>query len=223
MRKTQWAISDRREFRQLLQDLGALIDDLDKLLPVSKVELDRLMEEDVSTLPNDIVHLRFIEEAQEAFAEDQAAEDIEDPFRAPDSFLMPDEVHLAAIEVGTAPPPASFMAAALSRPPVFQSTTFASVASSNASWATAFSHHSSLIEARIPLNPKRAAPSTCVKYAVGTCPSVQMMLQDCLPVEASFKQSLPSETFETADVAFECGGGCFFSLPFRFQMGAETK
>lgn len=221
MRKTQWAISDRGEFRQLLQDLGVLIDDLYKLVPVSLVEQARLIEEDASTMPNDIEHLRLIEEAREALAEDQAAEDLEDLFEVSNSIHVPEEVHLTSFDAGTAPPSASFMDAALSRPAVVQSPAFASVASSNASWATALSHRASMIEARNPMNPKTSVSSICVKYSVGTCPSVQMMLQDQLAIEAIFRQTLPSEAYEIADVAFECGGGCLFSLPFRFKEGAD--
>jgi hypothetical protein len=222
MRKTQWAIFDRGEFRQLLQDLGVLIDDLYKLVPMSLIEQARLIEEDASTLPNDIEHIRLIEEAREALAEDQAAEDPEDLFEVSNSTHVPEEAHLNPLEARTAPPSASFMDAARSRPAVVQSPAFASVASSNASWATALSHRASMIEARSPMNPKISVSSTCVKYSVGTCPSVQMMLQDQLAIEVIFRQTLPSEACETADVAFECGGGCLFSLPFRFRAGADV-
>jgi hypothetical protein len=61
--KAKWAISDRQQFRELVNDLHGFVDSLYEFIPVIPPVRKLLVREDMDRLPNDLGRLRLVEEA----------------------------------------------------------------------------------------------------------------------------------------------------------------
>nr|KAK5441247.1 hypothetical protein LTR18_007091 [Exophiala xenobiotica] len=61
--KAKWAISDRQQFRELVNDLHGFVDSLYEFIPVIPPVRKLLVREDMDRLPNDLRRLRLVEEA----------------------------------------------------------------------------------------------------------------------------------------------------------------
>ena len=61
--KTQWAITGRNDFQNLVSDLDGMIEDLYKLVPVQPAFRRMMVHEDITTLPEDLATLKLVDEA----------------------------------------------------------------------------------------------------------------------------------------------------------------
>ena len=79
-RKAQWAICGADEFRSLITDLDGLIEDLHKLVPVSRRFRSLMVKEDIEALPDDLTTLKLLEEACVIDQAGDASSDEQDPW-----------------------------------------------------------------------------------------------------------------------------------------------
>jgi hypothetical protein len=221
LRKTQWAISSRGDFRQLLQDLDDLIEDLYKLVPVSLAEQARLIEEDAATLPDDINHLRLVEEA---LNEEEVSQRVHDNLgRA--SLQQDSEVPSSLIRVQGQPSPASFLETAMSPAAIASSSAFASIASSTATWMTAVSHHASLLDAQSTAIVELPISGQDEGDEFKLCESAIQLLRGALP-EDFFVERPPVYLWKRDHMASVCAqSSCGFYPPHpdsRLQLRDQT-